>query len=118
MTQPTESFRQVFYDLRPAKQVERRMILETLQYLAEAGFALREYQYLGMGSIYFVDYLLLHRLLGMRHLCSVEVVARAERRVRFNKPFADVEIQMGSIGDVLPTIDRDRPHFVWLDYDH
>jgi hypothetical protein len=94
------------------------MILETLQHLSEAGFLLREYQYIGMGSIYFVDYVLLHRLLGMRHLLSVEIVASAERRVRFNKPFREIDIRIGEIGDVLPRIDRDRPHFVWLDYDH
>jgi hypothetical protein len=118
MTPPTESFKRVFYDLRPAKQVERRMIIDALQSLAASGFNMRAYQYVGMGSIYFVDFILLHRLLGMRKLLSIESVASAERRVRFNQPFRDVHVEIGLIGDYLPKIDRDIPHLVWLDYDH
>jgi hypothetical protein len=94
------------------------MILDILQQLAEGGFALRDYKYTGLGSIYFVDFMLLHRLLGLRKLLSVEIAASAERRVRFNKPFGDVDIQIGAIGDVLPSLDRDLHHLVWLDYDH
>src|SRR5688572_9613488 len=101
MTAPTESYRKVFYDLRPSKQVERRMIVDVLQELAEAGIRLRDYEYTGFGSIYFVDFILLHRLLGLRKLLSVEIVASAEQRVRFNKPFGDVRVEIGAIGDVL-----------------
>lgn len=94
------------------------MILDTLMQLAEAGFQLRDYQYTGLGSIYFVDFILLHRLLGLRRLVSVEIAESAANRVRFNKPFGDVAIEIAAIGDTLPTLDRDRQHLVWLDYDH
>ena len=118
MTAPTQSYLKVFYDLRPAKQVERRMIVDVLQELGEAGFHLRDYEYTGFGSIYFVDFILFHRLLGLRKLLSVEIVASAEKRVRFNKPFGNVKIAMGAIGDVLPSLDRDQKRILWLDYDH
>lgn len=118
MTAPAPSYQKIFYDLRPAKQVERRMILDALMYLAEGGFPLRDYQYVGFGSIYFVDFILFHKILGMRRLLSVETEARDERRVRFNQPFADVEIRIDPIGDVLPTLDRDQRRVLWLDYDH
>jgi hypothetical protein len=118
MTATIPSYQKVFYDLRPAKQVERKMILDTLQQLAGAGLPLYDYQYTGMGAIYFVDFILLHKLLGLRNLLSVEKTATDERRVRFNKPFRDINIEIGTIGDVLPQLDRDRRHLVWLDYDH
>lgn len=118
MTAPTHSYRKVFYDLRPAKQVERRMIVDVLQELGEGGFHLRDYEYTGFGSIYFVDFILLHRLLGLRKLLSVEIAESAESRVQFNKPFGDVKVRMGAIGDVLPSLDRDQRRILWLDYDH
>jgi hypothetical protein len=117
VTAPAGSFRKVFYDLRPAKQIERRMIIDALQVLAEGGFRIREYQYTGMGSLYFVDFHLLHRFLGIRRLLSVEIDSRVERRVRFNAPFADVVVEIAPIGNIIPTLGPDRQHLLWLDYD-
>jgi hypothetical protein len=53
MSTPTASYLKVHYELRPAKQVERRMLIDAFQQLAQAGFQIRDYQYTGMGSIYF-----------------------------------------------------------------
>src|SRR5438128_8766395 len=117
MTVPTASYLQVFYDLRPAKQVERRMIIDVLQRLASVGFYVRDYQYTGLGSIYFVDFTLFHRLLGLRKLLSVEYDASITNRIRFNQPFGLVEIAMKPVGDVIPTLDEGLKHVLWLDYD-
>lgn len=117
MTTPSGSYRQVFYDLRPAKQVERRMIIDVLQRLAAGGFQLRDYQYTGLGSVYFVDFVLLHRLLGIRKLLSVEFDQSITKRVDFNRPFSVVDIKMSAVGDVIPTLDKDLKHILWLDYD-
>lgn len=117
MTGPTASYLKVFYDLRPAKQIERRMIMDTLQVLGEGGFRIRDYQYTGFGSIYFVDFILLHRLLGIRRLQSVEHDTSIEKRVRFNRPFSGVDIQMGPISSYIPKLDTDLRHILWLDYD-
>src|SRR5689334_16559424 len=100
MIVPTESYLKVAYDLRPAKQVERRMLLDCLQRLARVGFDLPDYQYTGFGSIHFVDFVMLHKLLGMRNLLSVEYSAAIEKRVEFNKPFGLINIEMKSISDV------------------
>jgi len=118
MTAPAGSYLEVSYDLRPAKQVERRMIIDVLQRMAAGGFQIREYQYTGLGSIYFVDFILFHRLLGLHRLLSVEHDSRIEKRVEFNRPFGKVEIQLGSIGDVIPTLATDLKHLLWLDYDY
>jgi len=53
----TSSSYRVQYDLRPAKQVERRMIIDALQRLSTAGFPITDYQYTGFGAIYFVDFI-------------------------------------------------------------
>lgn len=117
MTEPTKSYLRVSYDLRPAKQVERRMIIDVLMKLSVAGFPISDYQYTGLGSIYFVDHILFHRYLGITRLLSVEYDLSIEKRVDFNKPFSLVDIEMKSIGEVIPELDRDLPHILWLDYD-
>ena len=45
----------------PAKQVERRMMIELLQLLSQVGFSINTYQYTGMGSVYYVDFVLFHK---------------------------------------------------------
>ncbi|HEY3242585.1 MAG TPA: O-methyltransferase [Phycisphaerae bacterium] len=116
MNESTESFRRVQYDLRPAKQIERRMIVDALQLLAMEGFSIRDYQYTGMGSIYFVDFVLFHRLLGMERMVSVEQ-SPIQGRVAFNKPFRVVAVEMCPVGDYIPRLSRDLRHLLWLDYD-
>ncbi|MCX6071047.1 MAG: hypothetical protein NTU91_09345 [Chloroflexi bacterium] len=118
MTTPAASYLKVSYDLRPAKQVERRMMIDVLQRMAAGGFPIRDYQYTGMGSIYFVDFILFHRLLGLRRLLSAEHDTNISRRIRFNRPFACVEVAMEPIGDAVAKLDRDLRHLVWLDYDY
>lgn len=117
MTGPTRSYLKVPYDIRMAKQVERRMIIDLLLRLRSGGFDVGTYQYTGMGSIYFVDCILLHRFAGVKKLVSVEYSDEIRKRVRFNKPFNCVELEFGPIGDYIPKLNRDRQHILWLDYD-
>ena len=117
MTIPTESYLRVHYELRPAKQVERRMIIDALQLLSLAGFEIRDYQYTGMGSIYFVDFILFHKLLGISRMLCVEHAAQITKRMRFNKPFDCIQVEMKPIGDIIPTLSREFKHLLWLDYD-
>ena len=117
MTLPTRSFEKVPYHLRRAKQVERRMLIDALQILADIGFPIREYQYTGFGSTFFVDFTLFHKLLGINKMLSVEIVLDIEKRVRFNKPFDCIDIAMKPIADVIPDLSADQKHILWLDYD-
>ena len=117
MTRPTKSYLDVSYDLRPAKQVERRIFIDVLMKLSIAGFPISEYQYTGMGSIYFVDHILFHRYLGISKLVSVEHDQGIEKRVEFNRPFRHVNVEMKPVGDVIPDLDPDLKHVLWLDYD-
>jgi hypothetical protein len=70
-----------------------------------------------MGSIYFIDFILMHRLLGINRMLSVEYSTNVQKRVEFNKPFASVETKIAPIGDVIPTLSKDLRHILWLDYD-
>jgi hypothetical protein len=117
MISPSESYLKVHYELRPAKQVERKMLIDAFQLLAQSGFTIRDYQYTGMGSIYFVDFALMHRLLGIHRMLSVEYDPKIRKRVTFNKPFQSVQVKIAPIGDVIPTLSKDLKHILWLDYD-
>ncbi|HEV7675128.1 MAG TPA: O-methyltransferase [Candidatus Angelobacter sp.] len=116
MKQLSSTFK-VQYDLRPAKQVERRMLLDAFQRLGEAGFQIRDYQYTGFGSVYFVDFILFHKMLGLHRLLSLEHEPILESRVRFNKPFSCVDIKMQPAAVEIPNLSRDLKHILWLDYD-
>jgi len=107
----------VQYDVRPAKQVERRMLVDALQRLAAAGFPVADYQYTGFGAIYFVDFILFHKVLGMSKLLSLEQVKSLTSRMVFNRPFSCVEIKMVPASSEIPNLPRDLRHLVWLDYD-
>jgi len=117
MSPESRSALSVQFDLRPAKQVERRMLLDAFQRLAQAGFQIRDYRYVGFGSIHFVDFIIFHKLLGIGDMLSIEHDADLEGRVRFNSPFECIKIKMDSSTNVIPTLNRDDRHILWLDYD-
>lgn len=118
MSQPAKSYERVHYEFRPAKQVERRMLLDSFQKLMTVGFSIADYQYTGLGSIYFVDFIMFHRYLGVRNLLSIEHSRRIEKRVKFNKPFKLVRVEIGDIADYIPRLSHDLQHILWMDYDH
>jgi len=117
MSFPISSSLKVPYDLRPAKQIERRMLVDAFQRLAQAGFPIRDYQYTGFGSLYFVDFILFHKLLGIQKMLTVEHDPALEDRVRFNRPFDCVDVAITSASDIIPKLSRDALHILWLDYD-
>jgi hypothetical protein len=94
------------------------MLIDAFHRLSSAGFPITDYQYTGMGSIYFVDFILFHKLLGLQKLLSVEWDETIEKRVNFNKPFKEIRLEVGRpIGDVIPSLSPDEKHILWLDYD-
>ncbi|MCI9865560.1 hypothetical protein RHIZ_06345 [Rhizobium skierniewicense] len=108
------SFEAIDYRLRPAKYAERLMVSEIV---ARSRFhTLTEYQYVGMGSVYFTDFKLFHRTLGISRLTSIES-ADVQDRFTYNKPFNHITLSFGSTATVLPSIDWSHPALVWLDYD-
>lgn len=112
------SFHKVHYALRPAKQVERRMFIDAFTQLSKIGFPISDYHYVGMGSVYFVDYIMFHRYLGIAKMTSVEIRGAAKRRLEFNRPCTLVDVHIGDIATYVSSLSPDRRYIVWLDYDH
>ncbi len=117
MSPTSASALKVQYDLRPSKQVERRMLVDAFQRLSQAGFAIRDYKYVGFGALTFFDFIIFHKLLGITEMLSIEHDLSLRRRVAFNRPFKCVDIAMDAAANVIPTLSSDRQHILWLDYD-
>lgn len=96
--------------------MERKMLAETLQRLRLVR-PLSQYSYVGFGSTYFADFILMHRALGIRRLVSIERDGDKRERFLFNRPFRTVRIVFGESNSVLPTLRWVNPAIVWLDYD-
>lgn len=109
------SFTRIDYSLRPAKHAERRMLCDVFRRLRPFG-RVEDYVYVGFGSVWFADFTLFHRALGIKKMISIEKEAEAKQRFEDNKPFRiDVEYKISQ--QVLPSLDWDKNQFLWLDYD-
>ena len=104
------------YLIRPAKQVERKLIIEALQCLGKK-YKIPNYTYVGMGSRYFVDFQMIHKLLGVKDMISFEMEEDKIKRFDFNLPYKFIDLQPGKSTAILPTIDWSKNLIIWLDYD-
>ena len=100
---------------RPAKYIERLMLVEAFRRLAVFG-PLPEYAYIGFGAHEFIDFELVWRTIGVTEMTSIEKEIPPDR-FQFNRPFGGIVVEPGrSAATVLPTLTF-RPHsIVWLDY--
>ncbi|MDD8026408.1 MAG: hypothetical protein PHI34_07830 [Acidobacteriota bacterium] len=113
-----ESFEKFNYSVRPSKQVERKLLMESLHFLGhKANLSIRDYTYLGFGSIYYTDFILFHRYLYIDKMICVES-ADIPRRMRFNRPYKFIKLKMGKISEVIPDINFNCKYVIWLDYDY
>ncbi|HXM15517.1 MAG TPA: O-methyltransferase, partial [Candidatus Eremiobacteraceae bacterium] len=103
------------YSLRPAKNIERKMMGEAFARLTSL-CALSEYRYVGFGSEFFNDFSLYHQTLGIRQMVSIERDEKRMARCEFNRPYKCVEVLQGTASQVLPTLSWKRRSIVWLDY--
>ena len=115
------SFDIVNYSLRPSKGIQRQIVFDGIRMLT-ARLGLKDMIYVGFGSIWFPDFVQAHKLLGIRHMVSIEADDIGYCRARFNKPYATVRVRRGHSSRVLAKLQnddryKDRPWVVWLDYD-
>lgn len=109
------SFERFNYAVRPNKNVERKVFAEVLSVLA-GPFGLSSYRYIGLGSMWFVDFVLFHKTLRIRDMISIE--REAADRARFNAPLNCVRVEAGDTSTVLPELNlAATPLLAWLDYD-
>lgn len=112
----SNSGRAVNYSVRPAKNMERKMIRDLFSRLQPFG-ELSDYFYVGFGAKYFVDFSLFHKQLHIRNMLSIEKDRANIERYEFNKPFSCIDMKHGQSNDILPGISYDRKILCWLDYD-
>lgn len=107
----------VNYSIRPNKTVERRVIFEMLSTIAPA-YEFEKFRYLGLGSMWFVDFVMAHKVLSITDMISIEKDEFGASRARFNRPFKCVEVKEGDSTIVLRGLDLERkPLVAWMDYD-
>ena len=117
------SFDVVNYSLRPSKSIQRQIIFDGINILqTRLGLDLSQFIYIGLGSIWFTDFVMAHKLLGIKDMISMEEDCIGYRRALFNAPYATVNVRKGSSSTTLPKLfdDKDisqRPWLIWLDYD-
>ena len=66
------SYEKFNYLLRPSKQVERKLFIEALHRLRAAGYPIYEYTYLGLGSVFYADFILFHKYLYIDKMICAE----------------------------------------------
>ncbi len=114
----TPSFERFDYLLRTNKHIERKLVFDVLDATAQKiGFD--DHWYLGFGSMWFGDFRLAHRRLGIDRMVSVEYSDHATR-AEFNRPFAGIKVEPGDCNTVMTKMAPetwDKPVVAWLDYD-
>ncbi|MCP4458031.1 MAG: hypothetical protein GY816_08410 [Cytophagales bacterium] len=104
------------YNIRPAKAIERRIFLDVLKEIYGVSPS-KNLSYIGLGSIYFTDFRLIHKELNINQMINIESNIQDEKRFKFNKPFKCIQLKWGNSTDVLPTLDWRGRKIVWMDYD-
>jgi hypothetical protein len=111
------SFEKFNYGLRPSKQVERKVLIEKLLRLSQIGFELRNYTYVGFGSVYYIDFIMVHKFLYMNKMICVEGSGR-KKRMKFNKPYRSIKLEMKYFSEFVNSLSRKTKYIIWLDYDY
>ena len=104
------------YAIRPNKTVERKLVFECLTALSPR-YDFSAYRYIGLGAVWFVDFVLAHKYLSIGDMISIEKDEYLASRAAFNRPYACVRVEPGESDTVLPRLPlEERPLLVWLDY--
>lgn len=103
------------YEVRPSKAVTRLIFVDLLRRLTPIGEP-KDFQYVGFGALEFIDFNLVHRLVGVNDMISIEADSYAIARYEWNRPFNSIKVIPGRASTILATIDWRRLSIVWLDY--
>jgi hypothetical protein len=115
LKQSTANF--IPYNLRPAKQAERRILLDFLKCANEVGLGISDCRYVGMGGTMFYDFHLIHRFLGIKRMVSLERDTDIHSRCEFNCPFDFIKVKNETAAAFLAKDKNNVPTIYWFDYD-
>jgi hypothetical protein len=112
------SFEKINYIFRPRKQIERKIIIELFQKIKEyKRTKIRNYRYIGMGSIYYYDFILFHKFLDIRDMTSIDDKDERVERFKFNKPYDFIKFKNIDSTSFLLEYKFDKKSIFWFDYD-
>ncbi len=112
------------YELRPAKNVDRRVFVDLLA-RSERYLTLADATYVSMGGYPMTDHRMIHRRLDIENLVSIDGDPEVVQRQNFNKPTEKcicLHLQSGELiedlDDILSrnNIDVEARKVIWLDY--
>jgi hypothetical protein len=103
------------YEIRPSKQVERRLVMETISLSQYAGVDVSKLPFVGMGGTKYIDFTLAHKMLGVKRFTSIEHDETLWARCDFNKPFNSINLFEGPAADFLAEVGFPEPAIVWFD---
>lgn len=108
---------QPFYHLRPNKSIDRSLFIQTLLGLGKV-LSISDYKYTGFGSYLFDDFKLLHNVLNISSMISLERGLMEFERAEFNKPLGCIELVNEDSSAYLSnlSIDDGEKNIFWLDY--
>lgn len=110
------SYNKFNYTYRPAKSIERKLFIELLKELYGVTDS-RNCTYIGFGSIFFVDFKMIHKELGIKSMINIEANEDDKRRFEFNRPFSCIKFLWGKSTEKLLEIDWKGKKIIWMDYD-
>ncbi|ABY96435.1 hypothetical protein PputGB1_0524 [Pseudomonas putida GB-1] len=77
---------------------------------------IEDYGYVGFGSVWFSDFILFHKSLGIKNMVSIEASEGARERFEENRPF-QISMKFSNSSEALPKLNWDQRTIAWLDYD-
>lgn len=110
------------YNLRQNKSIERSIVFDGLRAIYDGPLSNSELAYVGFGSVWFSDFQMAHKSLGIANMISIESDPVTAIRASFNRPFRTIEVVLGDSSTVVPELLerpelRNYPWIVWLDFD-
>lgn len=108
---------QPFYHLRPNKSIDRSLFVQTLIGLS-CQLPISDYSYTGFGSYLFDDFKLLHQMLNISKMTSLEKDPIEFKRAEFNLPYGCIDIKNVDSTEYLSDLmlEDDEHNIFWLDF--
>jgi hypothetical protein len=103
------------YNLRQNKAIERSLFVDLLSRLGRYR-NISNYTYIGFGGPFMEDFKLVHTVLRINKMISLEIDKNVLARQNFNSPLSCIDLCSKKSGDFLVTHEFEGPNIVWFDY--
>lgn len=104
------------YELRPSKQVERKIIIEILNELRFLKYPISRYRYIWMPSITYYDFILFYKYLYIEDMIGFESRDN-QKRMKFNCPYDFIKVKFWNFSEKYTDSDFGKKCILWLDYE-